>query len=377
MLTPRLTVRLFRWKISSFHFYGVTGFIVGTLLGAGIAYVQQLSVTTVLLLSLTGAAVFFALAIGAKIITGKESIVYYHHEIAILILCAIVLKIMHEPVLVYLDITILGVATFLAFGRIGCFSVGCCHGKPARGGVRYGHDHVAAGFSFYYEDIPLFPIQLVESVFVFLVILAGTVWMLRHSTPGTVLILYTAVYGTFRFAVEFFRGDPERPYFKGLSEAQWTTLLLIVVSLVFSVTGLVPFYSWHIGLSLLLLVAGVVVIVRSNPERSMISPAHIRQIATALNNDDDLSPRSDRDVSRAAKAINTFQTDLGLKFSKGQVVEGGSLIKHYTVSCPAPSLLNDETVKKIATVIQQLQKHRNAFEIQKKQHEVFHILFKE
>jgi prolipoprotein diacylglyceryltransferase len=371
MLTPRLTVRLFRWKISAFHFYGVMGFIVGSVLGACIAYVLQLSVATVLLLSVTGAAVFFALAIGAKVITGEETIVYYHHEIAILIMCAIVLGVMHEPVLAYLDITILGVATFLAFGRIGCFSVGCCHGKPARKGVCYGHDHVAAGFTFYYEDIPLFPIQLVESVFVFVVILAGTVLMLRHSTPGTVLILYTAVYGTFRFAVEFFRGDAERPYLKGLSEAQWTTLLLIAVSLVFSFTGLVPFYVWHIGFSLLLFIAGIIVVARSSPERDMINPVHIRQIAAALNsNDDHTSPAS-------PTKVNLFQTGLGLEFSKGQVVEGDSLIKHYTVSCPAPSLLNEESVKKIAIVIQQLQKHQSAFEIRKKQNAIFHILFKE
>lgn len=376
MLTPRLTVQLFKWKISSFHFYGVMGFIVGTVLGACIAYALQISVPIVLLLSAIGAAMFFALAIGAKVITGEESIVYYHHEIAILTMCAIVLSVMHEPVLVYLDITILGVATFLAFGRIGCFSVGCCHGKPARGGVRYGHDHVAAGFAFYYEDIPLFPIQLVESIFVFAVILTGTVLMLQQAAPGTVLILYTAVYGTFRFAVEFFRGDAERPYFKGLSEAQWTTLLLIAVSLVFSVTDLVPFYPWHIGLSLLLFIAGIVVVVRSNPEQSMTSPIHIRQIATALNDNEESSTEG-RSISLSAVSVNTFQTDLGLKFSKGQVMEGSSLVRHYTVSCPAPSLLTEESIKKIATVIQQLQKHHGEFEIQEKRNAVFHILFKE
>jgi hypothetical protein len=116
---PRLTVQLFRWRISSFHFFGVTGFLCGTALGVFLAAATHLGVGTILLMSLTGAAVFLLLAIGVKIITGEESIVYYHHEIAILVTCSIVLKLMHEPVLPYLDISILGVATFLAFGRIG------------------------------------------------------------------------------------------------------------------------------------------------------------------------------------------------------------------------------------------------------------------
>ncbi|MBD0287506.1 MAG: prolipoprotein diacylglyceryl transferase, partial [Flavisolibacter sp.] len=160
-------------------------------------------------MSLTGAATFFLLAILAKIITGEEVIVYYHHEIAILIMCAVVLHALHQPVLPYLDITILGIATFLAFGRIGCFNVGCCHGRPVKGGVRYRHEHVEAGFTPYYEDVPLFPVQLVESAFVFIVVIAGSFLLLRSFPAGTVLLLYTVVYGLFRFSIEIFRGDPE------------------------------------------------------------------------------------------------------------------------------------------------------------------------
>ena len=135
LLRPHLYVRLFGRNIHSFHFFGVSGFILGSVLGAMVCYYTGLQVAVILLMSLTGAASFFLLAFVAKAITGKEIIVYYHHEIAILICCSVILKLAGWPVLPYLDITLLGIATFLAFGRIGCFSVGCCHGQPARYGV--------------------------------------------------------------------------------------------------------------------------------------------------------------------------------------------------------------------------------------------------
>ena len=124
MLHPRLHIHVFKRAISSFHFFGIIGFIVGCVLGITLCNFLNLHTWIIVLMTLTGAFTFFLLAIIAKIITGEEVIVYYHHEIAILIMCSIVLKLLHAPLLNYLDITILGIATFLAFGRIGCFNVG-------------------------------------------------------------------------------------------------------------------------------------------------------------------------------------------------------------------------------------------------------------
>ena len=262
IFSPKLTVHFFNWSIRSFHFFGVLGFLLGTLLGVCLCYFLNFSIAIILLMSLTGAATFFLLAMLAKVITGKEVIVYYHHEIAILIACSFVLRICNWPVLQYLDITILGIATFLAFGRIGCLSVGCCHGKPASRGIVYGHEHVKAGFTPYYEGLVLLPVQFIESLFVFFVVITGSFLLVYHVLPGTVLIFYTVVYGTFRFMLEFFRGDAERPYFRGLSEAQWTTLLLISVSIFMASMGLTPLYNWHIIISILLFILSAVVILR-------------------------------------------------------------------------------------------------------------------
>src|SRR4249920_1179131 len=117
MLAPQLKISVFKKKVSAFHYFGVIGFMAGCLLGGILCYVLNLSVGIILLMSLTGAAIFFLLAILAKLITGEEVIVYYHHEIAIIVTCSFVLKLIHAPILNYLDITILGIATFMAFGR--------------------------------------------------------------------------------------------------------------------------------------------------------------------------------------------------------------------------------------------------------------------
>ncbi|MEO8108807.1 MAG: prolipoprotein diacylglyceryl transferase family protein [Ginsengibacter sp.] len=329
-------------------------------------------------MSLLGAATFFALAMLAKLLIGGETIVYYHHEIAILAICSIVLRLLHMQVLPYLDITIIGVATFLSFGRIGCFSVGCCHGKPAKGGVIYGYEHVKAGFTFYYKDIPLFPIQLIESLFVFLIVVVGFCLLLLHFVPGTFLILYTVGYGTFRFIIEFFRGDPERPYFKGLSEAQWTTLLLIGVSLWLGLEGYIPLYMWHIVLSFFLFIGAVIIVLKENAEKKagnkIASPAHIRQIAMAISK----STITDqiKESQETPANVDIYETGLGLSISKGELMQKGVCIKHYTVSCESRQL-TCEIADKLAKVIQQIQKHNSAYRVLEQDNQVFHIIFKE
>jgi hypothetical protein len=45
----------------------------------------------------------------------------------------------------------------------------------ARFGVQYGDEHAKAGFSAHLAGVTLFPIQAVESMFVFCVVVWGTV----------------------------------------------------------------------------------------------------------------------------------------------------------------------------------------------------------
>jgi Prolipoprotein diacylglyceryl transferase len=254
---------------------------------------------------------------------------------------------------------------------MGCLNVGCCHGKPARRGVVYRHEHVEAGFTHYYEGVPLFPVPLVESAFVFMVLIFGVVLVLRHSPPGTVLILYTVAYGAFRFIIEFYRGDPERPYWKGVSEAQWTSLLLITVSAVLGVAGLLPLYGWHLLMSLVLFFAVAVIILRKDIFIKMTSPRHVRQIASAIVKPEEMLKR------KGQVTVDVFQTDLGLSLSKGRMTDNGSVITHYTVSYKNGSELFYPLVERIAEIIQVIQKHKGVYEIAERENRVYHILFKE
>jgi prolipoprotein diacylglyceryltransferase len=371
MSFPRLHIKIFGKRFHTFHFLGITGFVAGGLLGAVLCYLLQLPTWPILVMSLTAVATFFLLAILAKIITGREVIVYYHHEIGILIMCAIVFSLFHVPVLVYLDMTILGIATFMVFGRMGCLNVGCCHGKPARRGVVYRHEHVEAGFTHYYEGVPLFPVPLVESAFVFIVLVFGVVLVLWHSSPGTVLIFYTVAYGAFRFIIEFYRGDADRPYWKGVSEAQWTSLLLVTVTAVLSIAGVLPLYGWHLLMSVVLFFAVAVIILRKDIFIKVTSPRHVRQIAAAI-----VKP-GETLIQQGQVTVDVFQTDLGLSVSKGRLMNEGAVITHYTVSYKDGHELFYPIVERIAEIIQVIQKHKGMYEIAERENSVYHILFRE
>lgn len=84
------------------------------------------------------------------------------------------------------------------FGRLGCLTAGCCHGAltDAWYGIKmYGN----MGYGKYV------PIQLFEALFLFALFAFLFVWARRGK--GYHLPLYMAIYGTWRFCIEFARAD--------------------------------------------------------------------------------------------------------------------------------------------------------------------------
>jgi hypothetical protein len=373
MLSPKLNINFFSKKIRSFHFFGVLGYVMGILLGVFLCYFLKLEISVILLMSLVGAATFFLLAILAKVITGEETIVYYHHEIVILLFCAIALKIFQLPVLQYMDITILGIGTFLAFGRIGCFNVGCCHGKPYKHGIKYGKKHVEAGLTWYYEGIKLLPVQLIESAYVVLTVSISVILLLNNVTPGTALLCYTVIYGLMRFVLEYFRGDPERRLWKGVSEAQWTTLILIGSTLYLSLIGYLPFYKWHSIIFLLLVIAAIItIIVFSHKTYYMLfSPQHIKQIAEGLKT---LSVENSSSDSLSGARINIYTTSSGLSFSSGYYFDDRTSVQHYTVSSKNNLFNHPKTINRVANLISFIEKHTGGQQVIRKDNGIYHIL---
>ena len=106
------------------------------------------------------------------------------------------------------------------FGRIGCFLVGCCYGKPWPGGVHFPPDSVAYSELLAQRAIVvgapstygLHPTQIYESIgelFIFI----GLVWLWRRRKfPGAVALGYAGAYGMLRFFIEIFRGDDVRGF---------------------------------------------------------------------------------------------------------------------------------------------------------------------
>jgi len=108
-----------------------------------------------------------------------------------------------------------------AFGRIGCHLAGCCYGMPYHGSLAivYGDGSLAP------RGIELFPVQLIESIALF--IISGVLFVLtvRKKTEST-LIIYLASYSSLRFVLEYFRGDSVRGRCLWFSTSQWISILI-------------------------------------------------------------------------------------------------------------------------------------------------------
>lgn len=118
-----------------------------------------------------------------------------------------------------------------AIGRIGCFSAGCCWGKPT---------HLPWAITFTRPDaheltdvplnVPLHPTQLYESAINLLIF-----WMLwrrihKPHRDGEVFGWYLLLYSTARFFIEFVRNHEQSLEF-GLSLTQWISLGTLLIGL--------------------------------------------------------------------------------------------------------------------------------------------------
>jgi len=190
-----------------------------------------------------------------------------------------------------------------------------------------------------------------------------------------VLIVYTVVYGLMRFAMEFFRGDPDRPLWHGLSEAQWTTLLLTAVTFAMSKLHSLPEYSWHWIILSVMTAASAITIYYFHryPAHRLFSPMHVKQIAEGLQKLEDVNAASQAGVERI---INVYNTDLGLAVSCNRL-STGAVLKYYTVSFKHKAAMQLQSADKIAKLISILDQQSNKYDIIDKQNGIYHILFKE
>lgn len=337
----------------TFQFCGYTGLFLAIMLVMILVGHDGLSPWTMGGIIGTAIATFLGLVAATKIVLGEERIIYYHHEIAVVAATALFLRLLHQPVLPYLDITVLGIGLFLSCGRTGCLLVGCCHGRPFRWGVRYGEEHAHAGFTPYYVGVPLFPVQAIESLSALGIVVAGTSMIIRGAAPGSVLALYVIVYGCGRFCFEFLRGDPDRPYFLGFSEAQWISVVLMSAIACEEAIHTLPLFRWHVT-TLFLVVATMIGSavrrhLRCTPTHLLFRPQHVREIADAIGFVLAAPPVSEC-VLRGASQIYVGATSLGIQISADLIASGGSSIRHYALSCRY-GLMSPDFVREVAKLI--------------------------
>lgn len=122
----------------------------------------------------------------------------------------------------------------LAFGRIGCFLNGCCHGKTGLGFpcIKFPPDSPAAreqhkGWQEWSD--PVHPTQLYETAaalgFFFLL---SWIYKKKRKAQGEVFLMMCMLYGVWRFLIEFMRGDKRPNWLGELSYSQVVSLALVI-----------------------------------------------------------------------------------------------------------------------------------------------------
>ncbi len=305
---PRPEVALAGRPLPAFRLCGWAGLAVAVALAIGLVAARGLSPAVMAAVVVVAVGAFLALALLSKVVTGRETLTYYHHQVVVLGAVALLLRASGRPLLPYLDVTVLGVGLFLACGRVGCLMVGCCHGRPASWGVRYRDEHAAAGFPAYLVGVRLLPVQALESVWALAVSLAGAGLVLAGAAPGVALEWYLVAYAAGRFFLELVRGDAGRVYLLGFSEAQWTSLASPLAVTLAGAAGALPWRPWCAAMAALLPGAAAAVAVRRRlaavPSHRLLRPRHVREVAEAL-----AAPAHGR------PAVTT--TSLGIRVSAG------------------------------------------------------------
>jgi len=252
-------VRAKRSSLNAFQVCGFAGVALGSGLAFGLAAYLGLSYWVVSAVVLAAVVTFLSLTVLVQAWIGQQRLTYYRYFVVTLAMVAALLLLLGQSLLSYLDLAVLGIGLFVACGRIGCFLIGCCHGRPHKWGVRYRKENAARDFPEELIGVRLFPVQAVESIWVLGVVVVGTAEVLGGRAAGTALSTYVVAYAWGRFCFEFLRRDMRRHYLLGVSEAQWTSVLLALAVGVAEFYGKLPVSSWHSFAAFTLLTATVIV----------------------------------------------------------------------------------------------------------------------
>lgn len=180
--------------------------------------------------------------------------VFYGGFLGAVIASVIVMKIYKLPWWRTADAFAPGIAIGQAIGRLGCFSAGCCWGKPTSAwcGVHFsekGHEitgvptmvrHLAdpiqqnvwaERLGGLLAPIRLHPTQLYEAVATLLIFVVLLFVYRKRQFHGQVIMVYAILYAIARFIIEYWRDDPRGEFFD-LSTSQFIAVFLFIGAII-------------------------------------------------------------------------------------------------------------------------------------------------
>ena len=211
---------LFGCRAPAYLVLGVTGLLAGFVVLVALSLAVGRSLAACVALAVASVAVFVLAGLTRQAVGARARHVLLEDT---LLVAAAGLGLAHLagwPRLATLDAHAVALGVFLVFGRLGCVTSGCCHGRPASLGVRYHHPDPRFG-------VRLFPIQLVEAAWIAVITAVAAGAVLAGARAGTAAEGWSIALVAGRFGFEFARGDLGRPRWGPLTEAQWIAIAVL------------------------------------------------------------------------------------------------------------------------------------------------------
>jgi hypothetical protein len=170
----------------------------------------------------------------AQLVEGSSALLrpfgYYGSVLGGLAALAII-GLVHGPITDLMAAFALAAPWTQAIGRLRCIVQGCCHGRPANGGIRITNPHSRAAKLAGFAGTPIHPTPLysiLANVGIGVILLR-----LRAGGAGPYQIsgLYLILAGMARFVEEAYRGEPQTRQFAGLPLYQWLAIGSLVLGL--------------------------------------------------------------------------------------------------------------------------------------------------
>jgi hypothetical protein len=323
-------MRVFHRDVHAFRVFGATGFVAAGVTALGVAPLLGVSMSTVGVMFVLAIATYLALAALATVVSGEPVLVFYQHAVAVALVLLVALASRNQPLLAPLDVYAVSVVAFLAVARLGCLTVGCCHGRPHEprtplGAITYGEAHAEDGFPHHLVGVPLFPVQALEATGAALLTVASVTWAaIAEPRPGDVLGFVVVGYALLRYRLEGLRGDPGRAELRQLTVARLTSIALTVLVVGGAAAGLLPWQAFYpVAAALLVVVAGGRAMSAPRPwdPEVLLHPDHVAELATLLAVADDRT---------TPEHIAVVETSAGLRVSTTSLAFDGAM-SHGTV----------------------------------------------